>query len=181
MIIDFRTKIRNAIVKLMPSNFTIIWAKQNGVEPKKPYITLDVINVNDVGQSESRYTDTAGEVANRLDLEFIVAVNYYGTNASFSLKQMLRGMDAQLFLQWLDGENMAIPMLEQVQDISFTSDDNLWNTAANCDVTFRFADVAIEDVGYMETIELGGVLVKDLSIIKPKLDCNLEININIEE
>lgn len=131
---------------------TVIWSKQNGPKPKKPFASLRLYAFRGVGMGDETPTDTLGEVEIRNTVEATLEVQYFGTNAEQKLIEMNQALSKPTVLDKCFSAGVAFFDAQNVQDLTGLLDAANYEERASIDLYVRFTMSTIDMPGYIEKV-----------------------------
>lgn len=138
---------------------SVITANQNAPRPIKTYCTLRYYSHSQEVPSEQRKTATAGQEVVISPTNVRCEVQMFattGTDACYELNKLVNAFDRQTIIDMCKSNNFCIIDAEPVQDISALLDGTTWETRASVDINIRFNSEYVDNVGYVETVEITG-------------------------
>ena len=176
---DQRRFVHDLIAELLnlpkPS---VIWANQNDMpRPIKAYATLRLYNAQREAAEELRPTDTPGIMNIVVPTSAMLEVQYTDNqkqNPLETLEQMVRGLEKPTVADRCQAARVAFFNAGPVQDVSFTLGAIAWEHRAAVDLSLRYMSEITDDVGYIETVEIGGTLTGPVLTGEVRIDLHVK-------
>lgn len=139
----------------------VIWVNPNAPRPDKPYITLQVLNVQRVGRAYYGPVDTQGQAVVQFDREAVVSITTYEDTMADPRSALQRMEDLRDSLEkysvrdYLASEGWGLRAIEMLNDAPQLI-DTTWEPRAVFDVRMGTRKQILDDLGIIETAEITG-------------------------
>lgn len=147
-----KTFIHSIVTELL--GCTVIWAKQNGQKPKKPFATLRLYALRGVGMNDEIPTTTLGQVEVKGTQEATLEVQYFGANAEQNLIELNQALSKPTIVDRCFGAGVAFFDAQNVQDLTELLDAVNFEERASIDLSVRFTLSAKDEPGYFEKVSI---------------------------
>jgi len=151
--------VKDVIFEWASNNFGegVIWSKQDGVKPIKPFVELNLLD----GGKKTGFTDNFRDgsllCGNR---EMVVSVNVYdNVDAMIKANDLKDTLDDPNVIDFFQATNIGISEVRNVVDLSQLLDSASWERRAQFDFTVYFAFNKLIDAGQILTVELTNNLI----------------------
>lgn len=151
---DFKKKVYDVVHKYIKATVPTIWERQSEARPPKPYCSLDIVaGPIKVGQKAERIN--ASQLVELVgEEEFLVSMNYFGTNAYAELGRVKESFDLPMARELLRQKNIVFVKATDVRDLSALM-ENRWESRSQMDVTFRLTNIVTDvDSDTIGSVEL---------------------------
>ena len=141
----------------------VIWMNPNAPRPDKPYITLQVLNVQRVGRAYYGPVNESGEAVVQFDREVVVSITAYEDTLSDPRSAVQRMEDLRDSLEkysvrdYLASEGWGLRAVELLTDAP-QKIDTTWEPRAVFDVRMGTRKQILDDLGIIETTEITGTV-----------------------
>ena len=137
------------------SSVPVIFANQNGPQPAAPFITIGLMGGN---AQDVHIGATSAEGVRTLDAHrtTTVSLRCFGAGCFDMLDALALKLETEAALVLADSLNLAVVGKEALQYAPQLIDGTAWEPVAVLDVFVASTSRAIEDVGYIATVEVGG-------------------------
>lgn len=157
----------------------VIWGNQHDMPRQdKAYATIRIYNAHREAAEELRPTDTAGMVNVVEPAAATVEVQYTDrlkNDPCEVVNNMVLGLKRPSIVDRCQAARVAFFDAGNVQDISFTLGNIAWEHRAAVDLSVRYMAEVLDDVGYINEVNAGGVLTG------PVISGEVIVNLNIKE
>ncbi len=133
---------------------TVIWAKQNGPKPKKPFATLRLYAFRGVGTNDEVPTDTPGGVEVKGTFEATLEIQYFGDSAEQKLIELDQSLSKPTIVDRCFGTGVAFFDAQNVQDLTGLLDATNYEERASIDLSIRYANAMTDNPGYVSQVNL---------------------------
>lgn len=152
-----RENIESIVLDKLDLSVSVIFANQNAPRPDGDYITLLLMNIPYSGQDWTGAVNALTGKRTRLtDMDLLYSVQCISDDAVEILhnlrSELLSEESNELFM--IDG--ISINDIGEVRDITAILGTDLLETRAIMEIRTRMIDEKTEDVGYIESAEVGG-------------------------
>jgi len=144
--------IQSMLVELL--GCTVIWARQNGPKPKKPFAVLRLYAYRRDGLDEERFTSTQGVVEVRGDRVATLEVQYFGDNAQQMLIELEQSLQRPTIVERCFGACVAFFDVKNIQDLTGLLDAATYEERASIDFSVRFVVSTTDETGYIDKITI---------------------------
>lgn len=171
---DLKTALYNWATSNVPSGMPVIYYYPNAPRPTVDYVTLLISSVTQIGWDYvPQPTDSAGDVEQVGDREFILSVQGYGGDPITVLENLRTSLQKQTVLDTLRASGIVYFDWFPINDITDLVDSR-FEQRATMDLHFRIAQEYFDVLGTIAQVEadevilnLDGSIVLDQTVLIP--------------
>lgn len=132
----------------------VVFNDQTSPQPSKPYISMKVGSIVDIGQSDARESiDNSGDSIFTGNREFTLSIQSYGDNALNILSTIKDSLDDEAELQTLRDNGVVFVDQLLFDDITELL-ETTWEERGQMDLLLRTTSVSSHQVGIIESVYL---------------------------
>lgn len=171
---NIKTSLYNWALANVPAGMPVVFYFPNAPRPTVDYVSLLISSVMQVGWDYvPQPTDTAGDVEQVGDREFIVTANAYGGDVLTVLENLRTSLQKQTVLDTLRANGIVFVDWFPINDITDLIDSR-FEQRATMDIRFRIAQEYTDVLGTIAQIEaeevilnVDGTIVLDQTVLIP--------------
>lgn len=165
-LLELETSIRDIIMTLVPSRFTVIWDDESGVRPKLPCITLKLVtkSVKLGAKDELRYKGSDSFTLNG-QRTGLLSVNAFGLDAIQVANDLKDSLQLEAAMSLLRAKEISILAESDVRDLSELRDTKI-EKRAQFDLTLGYTRIIDEAITPIESVEIDDALSGDSFMVE---------------
>lgn len=139
----------------------VIWSYEGGIRPRLPFLLLREYGDGPAAGRVVSRTDTPGVLSVRAPYECRFSLQLFSARDGDpveALTALVHRLEAPSVADRLFAEGIAVYEAGDVSDISTVLDDLAYERRAACELSVRYDRSITDDVGYIDTAEIGGTL-----------------------
>lgn len=146
-----RAWVVDAVAPDVPAN-RVVFEDQDGPRPPRPYASILIDALQQVGREDARRVDGTGKRTVTLTEAFTATVNVFGPNARGLADRVATALSLHATLERLRTSGIVSYGHLEVQDLTRLLDETAWEARAAFSARFAVATEATEDVGVIERV-----------------------------
>lgn len=132
----------------------VIFEQENGVRPAKPYISVNIINSNQIGyRDHGTKADATGIETISYNEDISISISGFGTESYDELKSLRTSINKQYVLDSLRASGIVIRVNGGIDNVTLELSKR-FETRFVYDLTIGTATTDTDDSGYIDTVEV---------------------------
>ena len=152
---------------------TAIWLNQSAPQPTEDYYGLQIVSVIRVGDDYVASTANGdGEIEVLGNRDFTLNIHYYGVDAFLKIDDKVNSLQLPTVQNYLNENNIIYVNNGNTTDAPNLYDSSYKEHALNT-ITFRAANIQIDNTGYYDNVIIDGSIKEGTNTITRTIDVQI--------